>query len=94
MLCQQEAANQLAKQSIFACARLAGYHNNQKEEGGPPDNPTVKKSLMAMLTPYLARKLADPDPSEVKRVGWGGDTCLNNLLLPVLSCLSMMVVIV
>ena len=65
-------ANQLAKQSVYACARLAGYHNDDKEEGGPPDNPTVKKSLMAMLTPYLARKLANPNPSEVTGLEGGG----------------------
>ena len=65
LLVKQEVANQLAKQCIIACARLAGYHSGEKDEGAPPDNPTVKKSLMAMLTPYLARKLANPDPSEV-----------------------------
>ncbi|XP_076446613.1 dnaJ homolog subfamily C member 13-like isoform X1 [Babylonia areolata] len=65
---QQEVANQLAKQSIFACARLAGYHDKEAGEEGPPDNPSVKKSLMAMLTPYLARKLANPEPSELLKV--------------------------
>ncbi|KAL8571849.1 DnaJ subfamily C member 13 [Nucella lapillus] len=64
---QQAVANQLAKQSIFACARLAGYHD-QETEGAPPDNPSVKKSLMAMLTPYLARKLASPDPTELLKI--------------------------
>ncbi|KAK7507621.1 hypothetical protein BaRGS_00001556 [Batillaria attramentaria] len=65
---QQEVANQLAKQSVVACARLAGYHSLDSEEGAPPDNPTVKKSLMAMLTPYLARKLADPNPADLLKV--------------------------
>lgn len=64
---QQEVANQLAKQSVVACARLAGYHS-MDEEGAPPDNPTVKKSLMAMLTPYLARKLADPNPADLLKI--------------------------
>lgn len=63
LVCIQEKANLLAKQSVIACARLGGYHDNQ--ENAPPDNPTIKKSLMSLLTPYLARKLANPNTSEV-----------------------------
>ncbi|XP_076459341.1 dnaJ homolog subfamily C member 13-like isoform X2 [Babylonia areolata] len=67
---QQEAANQLAKQSVCACARVAGYSGprGQGEGGTPPDNPTIKKALMALLTPYLARKLANPNPSELLKI--------------------------
>ncbi|XP_025080789.1 dnaJ homolog subfamily C member 13-like isoform X2 [Pomacea canaliculata] len=63
---QQEKANLLAKQSVIACARLGGYHDNQ--ENAPPDNPTIKKSLMSLLTPYLARKLANPNTSELLKI--------------------------
>ena len=57
-------ANTLARLSIKACARLGGYLVSEGEESSP-DNPAVKKSLTAMLTPYLARKLANENPSEV-----------------------------
>jgi hypothetical protein len=58
----QEVSNMLAKLSIRACARLGGYLNGDLVT---PDNPAVKKSLMAMLTPYLARKLSEDKPEEV-----------------------------
>ena len=57
----------LAKQAVRACARLGGYL--QDEELATPDNPAVKKSLMAMLTPYLSRKLAEDKPEEVGSLG-------------------------
>lgn len=60
----QEIANELARLSIQACARLGGYYNNDSALSSP-DNPTVKKSLGAMLTPYLARKLSNEHPAEV-----------------------------
>ena len=60
----QEVANKLARLSIRACARLGGYLVLEGEESSP-DNPAVKKSLSALLTPYLARKLANENPSEV-----------------------------
>ena len=59
----QEVANVLAKLSIKACARLGGYLNGEQVT---PDNPAVKKSLMAMLTPYLSRKLSEDKPEEVR----------------------------
>ena len=63
---KQETANRLARLCLMACGRLAGYLANAEDpDTSPPDNPAVKKSLMAMLTPYLARKLSNPDPSEV-----------------------------
>ncbi|WAR09956.1 DJC13-like protein [Mya arenaria] len=62
---KQEIANQLARLCIRACGRLGGYLASSEEgEDNPPDNPAVKKSLMAMLTPYLARKLSNPVQSE------------------------------
>ena len=59
----QEISNTLAKLSVYACARLGGYLLD--EDHTTPDNPAVKKSLTAMLTPYLAKKLADNSPHEV-----------------------------
>uniref|UniRef100_A0A8C7D3H7 DnaJ heat shock protein family (Hsp40) member C13 n=1 Tax=Oncorhynchus kisutch TaxID=8019 RepID=A0A8C7D3H7_ONCKI len=47
---QQEVANSLAKLSLVALSRLGGY-------GQPPENPTIRKSLAAMLTPYISRRL-------------------------------------
>ena len=55
-------ANKLAKLAVGTCARLGGYTKGDAET---PDNPSVKKSLCAMLTPYLARKLASDNPAEV-----------------------------
>jgi DnaJ family protein C protein 13 len=52
----------LAKLSIRACARLGGYLQGND---ATPDNPAVKKSLSAMLTPYLAWKLGTDSAEEV-----------------------------
>jgi len=46
----------------MACARLGGY---LPDELTTPQNPAVQKSLSAMLTPYLARKLSENNPDEV-----------------------------
>jgi DnaJ family protein C protein 13 len=62
---KQEISNQLAKLCIKACARLGGYYIQQEEAESPPDNPAVKKSLSAMLTPYMSRKLANENSAEV-----------------------------
>ncbi|KAI0215551.1 DnaJ-like subfamily C member 13 [Lamellibrachia satsuma] len=62
---QQEVANKLAKLAVRTSARLGGY---TKGEAETPDNPSVKKSLCAMLTPYLARKLADDNPAECLKI--------------------------
>lgn len=75
---QQEVANNLAKLSLIALSRLAGYtltpqspdgNNPVSEtngiEGTPPENPTIRKSLAAMLTPYISRKLGTTSPAEV-----------------------------
>ncbi|GAB1606314.1 dnaJ homolog subfamily C member 13-like isoform X2 [Argonauta hians] len=64
---QQEESNQLACLCVVACARLAGY-NSTNDENPCPDNPAVKKSLLAMLTPYLARKLANENPFELLKL--------------------------
>jgi hypothetical protein len=62
--CLQEVANQLARLSVRACGRLGGYF---PESSGleTPENVPVKKSLSAILTPYLSRKLSHENPSEV-----------------------------
>lgn len=55
-------ANKLARLSVRACGRLGGYLGNDLST---PENPPVRKSLGALLTPYLARKLGHEDASEV-----------------------------
>jgi len=50
----------LAHRAVSACAGMGGYNE------GCPENPAVKASLSALLTPYLARKLSNPDPTEVR----------------------------
>ena len=56
---QQHVSNQLARHAVLACASLGGYNVTC------PENPAVKASLSALLTPYLAKKLSDPEPTEV-----------------------------
>ena len=64
---QQEVANQLARLSVRACGRLGGYF---PESSGleTPENVPVKKSLSAILTPYLSRKLSHENPSELLKL--------------------------
>ncbi|XP_005092836.1 dnaJ homolog subfamily C member 13 isoform X2 [Aplysia californica] len=64
---QQEVANHLAKMSVTACGRLAGFFSSESELS-TPDNPSVKKSLYSLLTPYLARKLSNESPVELLKV--------------------------
>lgn len=79
---QQEVANSLAKLSLEALSRLGGYiqtpntpdgNNPVSEtngvEGTPPENPAIRKSLAAMLTPYISRKLGTGSPAEVRCKG-------------------------
>jgi hypothetical protein len=61
-LCLQEVSNNLAKLSVCACARLGGYLIGND---ATPDNPAVKKSLAALLTPYLSKKLTEDSPANV-----------------------------
>ncbi|CAB3992239.1 dnaJ homolog subfamily C member 13-like [Paramuricea clavata] len=62
---QQEIANELARKSVRAVARLGGYLEGEDET---PENPATKKSLDAMLTPYLARKLHNSTPQELLKL--------------------------
>ncbi|KAJ8321004.1 hypothetical protein KUTeg_002591 [Tegillarca granosa] len=64
---QQEVCNRLARLCVRACARLGGYLP-ESTDLSTPENVPVKKSLTAMLTPYLARKLAAEDPSELLKI--------------------------
>lgn len=79
---QQEVANSLAKLSLVALSRLGGYTQNPHAPDGsnpvsetnglesiPPENPTIRKSLAAMLTPYISRKLGTGTPAEVRCTG-------------------------
>lgn len=76
---QQEVANNLAKLSLVALSRLGGYSQTPHSpdgtdpipetngiEGTPPENPAIRKSLAAMLTPYISRKLGTTSPAEVR----------------------------
>uniref|UniRef100_A0A8C7UDY3 J domain-containing protein n=1 Tax=Oncorhynchus mykiss TaxID=8022 RepID=A0A8C7UDY3_ONCMY len=77
---QQEMANSLAKLSLVALSRLGGYTptppppgdggvvETNGVEGQPPENPTIRKSLAAMLTPYISRRLGSRAPSEVLKL--------------------------
>lgn len=62
---QQEVANSLAKLSVRALSRLGGYLS---EEQATPENPTIRKSLAGMLTPYIARKLAVISATEILKM--------------------------
>ncbi|BFZ15550.1 hypothetical protein BsWGS_18589 [Bradybaena similaris] len=64
---QQEVANYLAKMSVVASGRLAGFYSSENELT-TPDNPSVKKSLYSLLTPYLARKLSNESPVELLKM--------------------------
>jgi DnaJ family protein C protein 13 len=61
----QEVANNLAKLSVVSLARLAGYLSGDQ---ATPENPAVRKSLIAMLTPYVCKQLTRQTPSEVLKV--------------------------
>uniref|UniRef100_A0AAY5KSU7 J domain-containing protein n=1 Tax=Esox lucius TaxID=8010 RepID=A0AAY5KSU7_ESOLU len=65
---QQEVANSLAKLSLVALSRLGGTAETNGVEGQPPENPTIRKSLAAMLTPYISRKLGSGMPAEVLKL--------------------------
>lgn len=62
---QQKTANNLAKLSVKALARMGGYLVG---ELATPENPAVKKSLAALLTPYVARKLSKDNPHEMLKL--------------------------
>lgn len=64
---QQEVSNNLARLSVRACARLGGYFP-ESSELSTPENVPVKKSLTALLTPFLAKKLSNENPSELLKL--------------------------
>uniref|UniRef100_A0A9J8CAV8 J domain-containing protein n=1 Tax=Cyprinus carpio carpio TaxID=630221 RepID=A0A9J8CAV8_CYPCA len=78
---QQQVCNSLAKLSVVALGRLAGYSGARSPEEGPvgepngggaaahpPENPAIRKSLAAMLTPYISRRLGRSSPAEVLKL--------------------------
>ncbi|XP_064489524.1 dnaJ homolog subfamily C member 13-like [Ornithodoros turicata] len=65
---QQEVANQLAQQSMVACARLGGLLDG---EMATPPNHMVRESLQALFTLYLTRKISVLTPAEVLKVVTG-----------------------
>ncbi|XP_026104621.1 dnaJ homolog subfamily C member 13-like isoform X4 [Carassius auratus] len=71
---QQQVCNSLAKLSVVALGRLAGYSGARGPEDEPsagelpPENPAIRKSLGAMLTPYISRRLGRSSPTEVLKL--------------------------
>lgn len=79
---QQAIANQLARASVKACARLAGFHNGFETSDGKFDKELtaesasnltghkqnqIMSSLISLLTPYLARNISN-DPNEILKL--------------------------
>ncbi|XP_075443221.1 dnaJ homolog subfamily C member 13 isoform X3 [Ascaphus truei] len=62
---QQEVANSLAKLSLLALSRLGGFLSDEQET---PENPSIRKSLAGMLTPYISRKLSVSSPAEILKM--------------------------
>lgn len=58
----QQVSNTLASLCFTALARLAGYQEGDK---ATPLNPAIRKSLSALLTPYLANQLGTENPNQV-----------------------------
>lgn len=56
-------ANNLAKLSIVACARLGGYLKGPTME--TPENPSVRQALLTLLTPYVTKQFQKSGPHEV-----------------------------
>ncbi|XP_033628714.1 dnaJ homolog subfamily C member 13-like isoform X2 [Asterias rubens] len=52
---QQQLANNLARLSLVALTKLGGYGSGEEET---PENPAIRKSMSALLTPYLAKQLS------------------------------------
>ncbi|XP_035285629.1 dnaJ homolog subfamily C member 13-like isoform X1 [Anguilla anguilla] len=66
---QQEVCNSLAKLCLLSLSCLGGYGPGPEGEGGaPPENFVIRKSLSAMLTPYISRKLGTGSPAEVLKL--------------------------
>lgn len=62
---QQEIANNLARLSVDALARLGGYLT---DENATPENPAIRKSLSSLLTPYIAKQLSNDSPKEILKL--------------------------
>ncbi|XP_069765063.1 dnaJ homolog subfamily C member 13 isoform X1 [Narcine bancroftii] len=62
---QQEVSNSLAKICVTALSRLGGYLT---EEKATPENPTIRKCLAALLSPYVSRRLSKDGPSEILKL--------------------------
>jgi DnaJ family protein C protein 13 len=61
---EQKAANMQAKQAIRALGRLGGYLDGDL---ATPVNPRVRRSMAALLTPPLAKRLARASPEALLR---------------------------
>ncbi|TRY98042.1 hypothetical protein DNTS_004430 [Danionella cerebrum] len=68
----QQLSNRLACLSLRALARLAGLQISEEESDAcaspAPENPAIRKSLAAMLTPYISRKLGTAPPAETLKL--------------------------
>lgn len=60
---KQEVSNRLAKESVRACSSLGGYVQG---ENMPSPNMLTRGILESLLTPYLANRLGQEKPEEVK----------------------------
>ncbi|KAJ8268464.1 hypothetical protein COCON_G00136360 [Conger conger] len=66
---QQEVCNSLAKLCLVSLSCLGGYGTGPEGGGGAlPENTIIRKSLAAMLTPYISRKLGSSSPAEVLKL--------------------------
>jgi len=67
---QQVVANELAKASIIALARMSEDVGEAKvtTDGGLPTNHLIKNSLNALLTPFLAKQLRNDNVSELLKI--------------------------
>ncbi|XP_059801619.1 dnaJ homolog subfamily C member 13 isoform X4 [Hypanus sabinus] len=62
---QQEVSNSLAKICVTALSRLGGYLPGEK---ATPENPTIRKCLAALLSPYVSRRLSKDSPTEILKI--------------------------
>ncbi|OQR69176.1 dnaJsubfamily C member 13-like [Tropilaelaps mercedesae] len=61
---QQAVANHLAELSVRACARLAGLESTDPT----PPNQRIRQCLIALLTPYITRKLGLAKPMDILKI--------------------------
>ena len=54
---QQEVANQLAKMSLVACARLTDNISSKSEAIDSQSYPLIRQSILSLLTPYITKQL-------------------------------------